>query len=230
MHKQMNGQNLRYLLHTPVGEPPPAGWPLLLFLHGYGERGKDLTMVKKHGPPKLVARFDPLARCVMVSPQCPRDSWWRVDALKTLVEEVMEARGDIDRARLYVTGLSMGGYGTWSLISRYPDFFAAAIPICGGGDPFRLPANHPPVKVGIKNEFDPEGLKRARDLPIWTFHGTNDESVPLIETELLVAILRKAGSKSVTFTVLDGAGHSETWDRAYENPELWDWLFSQSAR
>ena len=140
----------------------------------------------------------------------------------------MEARGDIDRTRLYVTGLSMGGYGTWSLISRYPDLFAAAIPICGGGDPFRLPANHPPVKFGIRNEFDPEGLKRAGDLPIWTFHGTNDESVPLMETELLVEILKEAGSKDVTFTVFGGAGHSETWDRAYESPELWDWLFSQS--
>ena len=67
-------------------------------------------------------------------------------------------------------------------------------------------------------------------LPIWTFHGTNDESVPLIETELLVTILQKAGSKSVTFTVFDGAGHAETWDRAYQNPELWEWLFSQTMR
>ncbi|NQU21504.1 MAG: prolyl oligopeptidase family serine peptidase [Candidatus Nealsonbacteria bacterium] len=229
MKRTVAGHKLRYLLQTPTGEKPKDGWPLLLFLHGYGECGEDIENVKKHGPPKLIGNFDSLAGCVIVSPQCPRDSWWRVDALKALVEEVVEDRGDIDRRRLYVTGLSMGGYGIWSFISHYPDYFAAAIPICGGGDPFHLPANRPPVKTGIENEFDPAGLKRAKDLPVWTFHGTKDDSVPIVETEMLVKILQDAGSKQVKFTAYDGAGHVQAWEKAYENPEVWKWLFSQRS-
>ena len=233
-HKEMKeivaGQKLQYLLQSPDGEAPGSGWPLLLFLHGYGECGEDIQQVKKHGPPKLVERFDELSRCVIVSPQCPRNSWWRVDALKALVEEVIEQRGDIDRRRIYVTGLSMGGYGIWSFISHHPDYFAAAVPICGGGDPFRLPANRPPVKSGIKNEFDPDGLKLARNLPVWTFHGTRDGSVPIKETEMLVNVLKQAGSRDVRFTAYEGAGHVQAWEKAYENPEVWKWMFSKRSR
>ena len=230
MKQTVAGHKLAYLLQAPAREKPENGWPLLLFLHGYGECGENIEKVRKHGPPKLIGRFDQLAGCVVISPQCPRDSWWRVDALKTLVEEVIEARDDIDRARLYVTGLSMGGYGVWSFISHYPDFFAAAAPICGGGDPFRLPANRPPIKSGIENEFDPEGLKRAAGLPVWTFHGTRDGSVPIVETRMLVSILQDAGSEKVRFTSYEGAGHVGAWERAYESPETWTWLFSHQAR
>ena len=98
MKQTVAGHKLAYLLQAPAGEKPENGWPLLLFLHGYGECGENIEKVRKHGPPKLIGRFDQLAGCVLISPQCPRDSWWRVDALKTLVEEVIEARGDIDRA------------------------------------------------------------------------------------------------------------------------------------
>jgi predicted peptidase len=227
MKETVAGQELRYLLQTPVGHRPESGWPLLLFLHGYGECGNDIEKVRKHGPPKLIGSADFLAECVIVSPQCPDDSWWRVDTLKALVEEVTRERSDIDCQRLYVTGLSMGGYGIWSFISRYPDYFAAAIPICGGGDPFRLPANRPPEKIGIRNEFDPEGLKRASNLPVWAFHGTDDSSVPIVETKMLVDVLKGAGAEQVRFTAIEGAGHVEAWEQAYEDPEVWRWLFSQ---
>jgi len=227
MEKAVAGHQLSYLLQGPAGVKPRKGWPLLLFLHGYGECGENLDKIRKHGPPKLTGKFPELAGCVIVSPQCPRDSWWRIDALKTLVEEVVAARGDIDPDRLYVTGLSMGGYGIWSFISHHPDFFAAAVPICGGGNPFNLPANRPPTKSGIENEFDPGGLKKATGLPIWTFHGTNDSSVPLVETDSLVKIITDAGGKEIRFTFYEGAGHVEAWERAYGNPDTWKWLFSQ---
>ena len=227
MKQSVDGQRLHYLIQAPAEKSPKAGWPLLLFLHGYGECGDNLEEVKKHGPPKLIAKFDSLAGCIVVSPQCPRNSWWRVNVIKALVEEVVNDRGDIDRRRLYVSGLSMGGYGIWSFISHYPDYFAAAIPICGGGNPLRLPANRPPVKIGIKNEFDPVGLKQAKDLPVWTFHGTKDGSVPIKETEMLVKILKEAGGTKITFTAYDGVGHVAAWEKAYENPEVWEWLFSQ---
>ena len=229
MRQSVAGHRLNYLLHTPMGDKPQAGWPLMLFLHGYGECGSNLEKVKKHGPPKLVGTTDALQGCVLVSPQCPRDSWWRVEALYALMEEVIESRGDIDRRRLYVTGLSMGGYGIWSFISRHPSYLAAVIPICGGGDPLRLPANRPPVKMGIKNEFDPAGLKRARNLPVWTFHGSKDRSVPIGETEMLVRSLRAAGARQVRFTVYPQAGHVAAWQRAYRNPAVWEWLFAQRA-
>jgi len=229
MAKKVGDQRLQYLLQTPLEDKkkPQAGWPLLLFLHGYGECGNDIGMVKKHGPPKLTGQFDSLANCVIVSPQCPRKSWWRVEVLKELVEEVVRQQGNIDPNRLYVTGLSMGGYGIWSFISHYPNFFAAAIPICGGGNPFHLPANRPPIKSGIKNEFKLEGLKKARDLPIWAFHGTKDHSVPIKETEMLIGLLREAGSTQVRFTSYPGTGHVAAWQKAYNNPKVWAWLFTK---
>ena len=175
----------------------------------------------------MIAKFKELSGCIVVSPQCPRDSWWRVEALKALVDEVVKQRGDVDRSRLYVTGLSMGGYGTWSFLSRYPDYFAAAIPICGGGNPFNLPSNRPGKKKGITNEFRPEGLKKANHLPIWTFHGTRDRSVPLKETQLLVKLLEDAGSKKIRLVAYERAGHVEAWQKAYNDPKTWQWLFAQ---
>ncbi|MDG1890277.1 MAG: phospholipase [Verrucomicrobiota bacterium] len=227
MRHEVSGQRLRYLVQHPSGARPEKGWPLLLFLHGYGECGDDLDRVKKHGPPKRIGSIAALQQCVLVSPQCPSDSWWRVEALYTLVREVMEMRGDIDVDRRYVTGLSMGGYGTWSLISSDPAFFAAAVPICGGGNPFRLPANRPPVKTGIVNQFDPEGLLRASKLPVWAFHGSEDSSVPILETERMLDLLQKGGNRNARFTAYEGVGHVGAWQRAYGDPALWQWLFTQ---
>ncbi len=228
MAETVSGHQLRYLVQTPDGEPPEEGWPLLLFLHGYGECGDDIEKVKVHGPPKLRDQFEQLSNCVIVSPQCPNESWWRVDALKTLMDEVIAGRTDLNPDRRYVTGLSMGGFGIWSYLSHYPNDFVAAVPICGGGDPLGLPKNRPPEKVGIENEFNPEGLKQAKDVPIWTFHGSEDEAVPIAESEQLVELLHGAGSKSVMFTTYEGVGHVGAWEKAYSNPDVWKWLFSQS--
>ena len=227
MTNEVGDHRLRYLVQLPLGTKPAQGWPLLLFLHGYGECGNDIDQIRKHGPPKLITKFEKLRGCIVVSPQCPRDSWWRVEALKSLVDEVVHARSDVDESRLYVTGLSMGGYGIWSFISRYPDYFAAAIPICGGGNPFNLPANRPDQKQGITNEFMPDGLKKAHQLPIWTFHGRQDGSVPIQETELLVKLLKKAGSKHIRFTAYENTNHVQAWEKAYDDPQTWQWLFTQ---
>jgi predicted peptidase len=227
MSKQVGDQQLNYLLQEPSTTPPKDGWPVLLFLHGYGECGDDLPKVKKHGPPKLIQQFDELNHCIVISPQCPRDSWWRTETIKALVDEVIQGRNDIDKDRLYVTGLSMGGYGIWSFISNYPDYFAAAMPICGGGNPFKLPANRPGRKRGITNEFSPAGLRKATSLPIWTFHGSHDNSVPVVETEDLVKSLREAGNQNCKFTIYPGAGHVAAWEMAYSDPNTWKWLFAQ---
>lgn len=227
MRAKVAGHQLSYLLHSPSGEKPANGWPLLLFLHGYGECGDDIQKVKVHGPPKLTEKFEELSSCVLVSPQCPKKSWWHVDALRTLVEEVIAERGDIDRDRLYITGLSMGAYGTWSFLSHYPDYFAAAVPICGGGDPFRLPKKVEEKLEGIENEFDLGGLKKANEMPIWVFHGVKDGEVPIEESERLVKWLKEAGSKRVKLTKYPEAGHVEAWQQAYGSAQLWTWLFSK---
>jgi len=219
------GHQLQYLVQTPDSEAPEEGWPLLLFLHGAGERGTKIDAVRVHGPPKLREKFDQLANCVIVSPQCPRGSFWRVKALRALIDEV-EAAFPVNPKRRYLTGLSMGGYGSWNMISNDPDLFAAVIPICGGAD-IHIPEEKR-KKKGIVPEFKPDGLAKATDLPIWVFHGTADGAVPVGESERLVAQLRKAGNTHLRYTAFEGANHVEGWQWAYKDPALWDWCFAQT--
>jgi len=227
MSTKVDGHQLSYLIQVPSGQPPSEGWPLLLFLHGYGECGTDIDLVKVHGPPKRCHQIKALQQCIIVSPQCPKNSWWRVAPLKALLDEVIAQRSDINPKRIYVTGLSMGGYGTWSLLSQYPDYFTAALPICGGGNPLGL-ADLPSIDGnGIKNEFRPAGLKQAKGIPIWTFHGTDDPTVPISETQKLVDLLREAGAPHLKFTALKQVAHAGAWQKAYSDPSVWDWLFQQ---
>lgn len=200
-------QKLNYLLHLPKGyaDDEAKKWPLLVFLHGAGERGEDLEKVKVHGPPKLAdAGWD--QPFIVVSPQCPKDEWWtwKTETLAGLIDSVIETHR-VDEDRVYLTGLSMGGYGSWALASRFPEKFAAVAPICGGGAPFMV--------------------RRMIDLPIWVFHGAKDGVVPLNESERLVETLKKRGAKNVKFTVYPEAGH-DSWTESYDNPELYNWFLS----
>jgi predicted peptidase len=198
---------LDYLLYLPAeysddGEP----WPLMLFLHGAGERGSDLDLVAKHGPPKLIREGREFP-CIVVSPQCPTDQWWagEVDALSALLDE-LTADLNVDADRVYLTGLSMGGFGTWALAIREPDRFAALVPVCGGGDRFRA--------------------SQISHTPAWVFHGAKDPVVPLEKSEEMVNAL-KAGGGEPRFTVYPEAEH-DSWTETYENDELYEWLLAQS--
>jgi predicted peptidase len=200
---------LDYLLHLPQGYSRAADdqrWPLILFLHGAGERGSLLELVKKHGPPKLIAAGKDIP-AIVVSPQCPRDQWWSdyTDGLLALLDD-MTKKHRVDADRVYVTGLSMGGFGTWSLLSRDAGRFAAAIPICGGGT--RL------------------GLQRAMNTPIWAFHGDQDELVPVDESKRLIELLESRGAQNIKLTVYPGVGH-DSWTQTYDDPAVWEWLFAQ---
>jgi len=223
MESSVDGMRLAYLLDIPHGEPPEEGWPLVLFLHGAGERGDDLSLVMVHGPPRLLDEIPELSMCVLVSPQCPKVSWWRPAPLLALVDEVC-AGSDVDPSRLYVTGLSMGGYGAWGLLAEAPGLFAAAVPISGGGDPGRL---WPKLAMGFEpgSGFELDDLLRARDVPVRVFHGEDDRIVPVGESRLLVDALREAGAP-VEYTVYPGVGH-DAWTRTYSDPTLWSWLFAQ---
>jgi len=191
----------RFLLYLPEGYGRKKKlWPLILFLHGAGERGEDIELVKKHGPPKLVEEWDDFP-FIVLSPQCSKQEWWSPDDLIALLDEVI-GRYSVDPDRVYLTGLSMGGYGTWALAVKYPDRFAAIAPICGGGNPLLV--------------------SRIKHIPAWVFHGARDETVPLQESERMVKALKAAGGK-VKFTVYPDAGH-DSWTETYKNPALYKWF------
>ncbi|HEX2960713.1 MAG TPA: prolyl oligopeptidase family serine peptidase [Ignavibacteriales bacterium] len=194
-----------YLLYLPqdYGKDEKK-WPLVLFLHGAGERGSDINIVKRHGPPKLVEQGKDFP-FILVSPQCPEDQMWSIGTLDSLINEIQD-KYEIDPARLYVTGLSMGGYATWKMAETYPDRFAAIAPICGWGNVSTV--------CSLKH------------LPIWTFHGKKDRSVPFDKTEELVNALKKCGG-NVQFTVYPDAGH-DSWTETYNNPKLYEWMLKQT--
>lgn len=191
----------RYLLFLPKDYvEEKKRWPLILFLHGAGERGDDLELIKRHGPPKIVEEQEDFP-FILVSPQCPKDGWWSNDFLNALLDEVV-TRYRVDKDRIYVTGLSMGGFGTWNLAIEYPDRFAAIASICGGGNPL-------------------EACK-LKHVPVWVFHGAKDNVVPIKKSEEMVNALRECGG-NVKFTVYPEAGH-DSWTETYNNPELYEWF------
>ncbi|MHB0857307.1 MAG: carboxylesterase family protein [Anaerolineae bacterium] len=204
---------LSYLLHVPRvaerGEPERL-WPLVLFLHGAGERGDDPEVVKAHGIPKLAER-DPDLPFIAISPQCPTGTWWTIwiDALLALLDEVA-SRQPVDPQRVYLTGISMGGYGSWALGALHPERFAAVAPICGGGT----------ASLG-----SPDIVCALKDTPVWAFHGALDDVVVLSESEVLVERLRACGG-NVRFTVYPDAGH-DSWTQTYDDPAFLAWLLAQ---
>ncbi|MBL8889213.1 MAG: prolyl oligopeptidase family serine peptidase [Planctomycetaceae bacterium] len=194
---------LKYLLSLPKGYEDQESWPVLLFLHGAGERGSDLNLVKKHGPPKLIEAGKEFP-FIVVSPQCPGGRWWEPFELAALLDEI-ETNYKVDKERIYVTGLSMGGFGTWALTAYQPKRFAAIAPICGGGEPFTT--------------------RLYSHVPTWAFHGDQDNVVPLARSESMVDALKNAGG-NVKFTIYPGVGH-DSWTETYANDEFYKWLLEQ---
>lgn len=192
------------LVSLPEGydADPSQRWPLLIFLHGAGERGTDLELATIHGPVKERRNGRELPFVIAV-PQVPEGERWTVGRVAAALDVVL-ADPQIDPDRVYLTGLSMGGFGTWEAIERMPERFAAAVPICGGGNPL--------------------GLAAAREVPVWTFHGALDDVVPLAATMWMVESLREVGG-TVRLTVYPEANH-DSWTETYANPEVYDWLLS----
>ncbi|WP_417391892.1 prolyl oligopeptidase family serine peptidase [Gimesia sp.] len=194
---------MKYLLSLPENYDEKEKWPLILFLHGAGERGEDLNLVTVHGPPKLIKNGKEFP-FIVVSPQCPEDQLWQPVELTALLNDI-EKKYKVDKDRIYVTGLSMGGFGTWSLAAYTPYRFAALVPICGGGEKF--------------------WVKKIKHVPIWVFHGAKDTAVPLERSQTLVDVLKKEKS-DVKFTVYPEAAH-DSWTETYDNPEVYEWLLQQ---
>jgi predicted peptidase len=198
---------LEYLLALPKDyNTDERKWPLMVFLHGAGERGSDINKVKVHGPAKLIEQGKELP-FIVVSPQCPEGQWWtnRVESVMALIEEISE-KYRVDPKRIYLTGLSMGGFGTWSIASTFPNRFAAIVPICGGGQPY-LAGN-------------------LKTVPVWAFHGAKDNVVPLRESERMVNSVKAFGGDA-KLTVYPNAEH-DSWTETYNNPELYEWLLQHT--
>jgi len=195
-----------YLLYLPAGynKDPNQKWPLILFLHGIGERGPDVNKVAATGLPKILKDKKDF-QFVVVSPQCPPTTWWRSFDLNVLLDDVM-ARYRVDPDRVYLTGLSMGGFGAWELASTYPQRFAAVAPMCGGGNP--------------------AAARRLRALSFWVFHGDADPVVPVKLSDDMVEALKQAGAEA-KYTRYSGVGH-DCWTQSYNNPELYDWFLSHT--
>jgi predicted peptidase len=201
-------ENLFYWLFLPTDESAKSekGFPLLLFLHGAGERGNP-EAVKVHGPPKLVETEKGVSWVfITVSPSCPENGYWSVDQLLILIDR-LTAELPVDPDRIYVTGLSMGGYGTWMLLDKAGERFAAAAPLCGG--------------------YDPAKASVMLDIPVWMFHGDADGAVPVARSIDMAAALRKLGGENFRFTLYPGVGH-DCWTVTYDNPELYTWFLSHS--
>ncbi len=200
---------LKYQLLSPAAaaEPGDQKFPLVLFLHGAGERGADNQAQLKHGTSNF-AKADVREKfpCYVAAPQCSTGKWWntQADVLVELIAD-LQKQHRIDPDRIYVTGLSMGGFGTWELLAQNPQLFAAAAPICGGGDPSKA--------AGYAS------------VPIWVFHGDKDTAVRPELSRAMVDALKKAGG-SPKYTEYPGVGH-DSWTATYSDPAFMEWMFAQ---
>jgi predicted peptidase len=222
-YRGTDAKTLPYRFLTPEKIEPGKSYPLVLFLHGAGERGTDNAKQIVYFAAELIKpenrRKYP---CFVVCPQCPAECRWvEVDwALRahTMPEKPSTPLGltldlvdklagelPIDKGRIYVTGLSMGGFGTWDAIQRRPEFFAAAIPVCGGGDTAEAP--------------------KLKNVPIWAFHGDKDTVVKPSRTTTMIEAIGQAGGEP-KMTIYPGVQH-DSWNRTYADPDVWAWLFAQ---
>lgn len=202
------GVDRDYVVHVPESYDAATPSPAILFLHGRGEEGTDGEVQAEVGLGPAIRRAPERWPCVVVFPQKPRDAtgWHAHEELALATLEATRGEWSIDPSRIYLTGVSLGGFGSWMLAPRHRDLFAAIAPVCGGGDPADAPA--------------------LADLPIWAFHGDADPVVPLRHSECMVTAVRDAGGDP-WLTVYADVGHN-SWDRAYAEEQLPEWLLGQS--
>jgi predicted peptidase len=218
----------RYQVYVPADWTAKQKWPVALFLHGAGERGTDGIIQTEVGIGTAARRYTERAKCVIVFPQCLTNRWWsepemQAQALKALELSVKEFKGD--QERLYLTGISMGGYGTWAIASANPGKFAALAPVCGG---VRVPQR---IAEQLKLQNPPGDdpytpvAQKVGKTPVWIFHGGADAVVPVSESRKMNETLKALGG-NVKYSEYEGVNHN-SWDRAYAEKEFFTWLLSQ---
>lgn len=194
---------MEYLLYLPKDYDRQESWPLMLFLHGGGERGDDVQKVSMHGPPKLVGEGKEFP-FIILSPLCRKDRFWEPIELSALLDEITRTH-KVDQDRIWITGLSSGGFGTWQLEAYSPDRFAALVPICGGGETY--------------------WTKSIKHIPVWAFHGAKDPGIPVRRSQEMVDAINEHGGKAQV-TIYPEAGHN-AWTETYNNPAVYEWLMQQ---
>lgn len=220
----VGGETFRYQVHVPPGWTPDREWPTVLFLHGAGEAGSDGVRQIGVGLGPAIRRHPDRFRAVAVFPQArPGEPWYgrmAAQALAALDQALDELHGD--PRRVLLTGVSMGGYGTWRLALDDPHRFAALVPVCGG-----LGARRQPLAGQREAAPDPHltAARRLRHVPVWIFHGEDDPIIPVSESRAMADALQRAGGV-VRYTEYPGVQH-DSWDRAYAEPDLMPWMLSR---
>ena len=222
IYQNSSGGRIPYRLFIPQSYDKRKKYPLLLWLHGGAGRGSD-NLKQISGGNMIGSHVWTLPEnqskhpCFVVAPQCPENEMWATietakstGQLRLVLELLQDLEGtfSLDTRRFYVTGQSLGGFGTWSLISERPDMFAAAIPVCGGGDERAAP--------------------KLTKVSTWAFHGEKDEAVSVERSRKMVAAIRQAGGMP-KYTEYKSAGHV-IWDRVFTEPELLTWVFAQNRK
>jgi predicted peptidase len=227
----VDGATYRYVVFVPIEWTSNKKWPVVLFLHGAGERGDDGLMQSDVGLGSAIRKHADRFPAIVVMPQCRKNIWWQApsmeaQALAALDAATKEFNGDPERT--YLTGLSMGGYGTWDVAAKWPNRFAAIAPVCGG---VKIPvqvAKQTGVTQPESDDIYVQAAKKVAGIPIWVFHGGADPVVPVAESRLMVEAL-KGLSADVKYTEYEGIGHN-SWDKAYNGAEFPVWLFAQKLK
>ncbi len=225
---RVDGVAYPYVVYVPRDWTPEHTWPVILFLHGAGERGNDGHRQTQIGLGSAIRAMPERIPALAVFPQAPVEERWlglpAEAAMSALDHAIAEFRGD--RSRLYLTGLSLGGFGTWHLALAHPNTFAALVPVCGGIVPHgsATSVQQSPLNADASDpyKFTAEYL---RHIPVWIFHGADDPVILPSESQKMHDALRNAGG-DVRYTEYPGVGHN-AWEPAYREAELWTWLFQQ---
>jgi predicted peptidase len=227
---ELDGTTHRYQVYIPAEYTRDRAWPVILFLHGLGESGRDGMLQTQVGLGPALRRGQQRPSAIVVFPQCPAGSIWagamEPVALAILDKTIAEFRGD--RSRLYLTGMSMGAHGVWNIAANHPGLFAAIIPVCGW---IQRPETDEHVSAPMRNALRSATpfaavAEMIRETPAWVFHGVKDGVVPVAQSRQMVEALRRIGA-DVRYTEYAGVGH-DSWVRAYADPELMPWLLSHT--
>jgi predicted peptidase len=225
--------NFKYQVFVPDNWTPHQKWPVILALHGAGERGDDGLLETDVGIGTAIRSNRRAIKAIVVMPQCPKKLWWMLPpmddlAMATMVQATKEFHGDSQRT--YLTGVSMGGFGAWHLAQKYPGKFAALVVICGGIHPPGAALNATPDLAKVTPPNSPKSYlaaaERVGKTPVWIFHGADDDIVPVTESRRMTEAMKQIGAE-VRYTEYPGVGHP-CWNKAYEEPKLFPWLFSKA--
>jgi predicted peptidase len=222
----LNGTTYKYQVFVPENWTAKKKWPIILFLHGAGERGDDGLIQTEVGIGTAIRKERSRFPAIVVMPQCRKELWWTQAAMPdvamaTLDAATKEFRGNPQRT--YLTGLSMGGYGTWYLAGKYPGRFAAIVPICGG---VLMPEQSRQQPADDRTPYLEAAKKIGPNVPVWIFHGADDPVVPVTESRRMYEAIKALGGE-VHYTEYPGVAHN-SWDKAYAEPQLMTWILSKS--